>query len=95
MKTWGTNLYIYIYIYIRFLHVRLRQFAEAIAFSRGEREEHARAKESLNTLLDNQRKVVNRELPLHCKFLTYFFSFYIFCFLFSKLFFITFYIIIL
>ncbi|KAI9257172.1 ATP-binding cassette sub-family D member 4-like protein [Phascolomyces articulosus] len=49
----------------RFLHVRLRQFAEAIAFSRGEREEHARAKESLYTLLDSQRKVVNRELPLH------------------------------
>ncbi|KAI7860777.1 ATP-binding cassette sub-family D member 4 [Circinella umbellata] len=49
----------------RFLHVRLRQFAEAIAFSRGECEEHTRAKESLNILLDNQRKVVNRELPLH------------------------------
>ncbi|KAI8145713.1 ATP-binding cassette sub-family D member 4-like protein [Fennellomyces sp. T-0311] len=49
----------------RFLHVRLRQFAEAIAFSRGEQEEHARAKDSLDNLLDAQRKIVNRELPLH------------------------------
>ncbi|KAI9498583.1 ABC transporter transmembrane region 2-domain-containing protein [Zychaea mexicana] len=49
----------------RFLHVRLRQFAEAIAFSRGEREEHARAKESLETLLRYQRQVINKELPLH------------------------------
>ena len=41
----------------------------------------------MNILLDNQRKVVNRELPLHCK------SFHlIICYLFSKLLYIYIYI---
>ncbi|KAI8074129.1 ABC transporter transmembrane region 2-domain-containing protein [Gongronella butleri] len=49
----------------RFLHVRLRQFAESIAFSQGEREEKERANASLNTLLALQRSIANKRLPLH------------------------------
>ncbi|KAI8046983.1 ABC transporter transmembrane region 2-domain-containing protein [Gilbertella persicaria] len=48
----------------RYLHVRLRQFAESIAFCGGEDEEHTRAQKSLDTLLAYQRTVVNKELPL-------------------------------
>ncbi|KAJ8651536.1 hypothetical protein O0I10_012900 [Lichtheimia ornata] len=49
----------------RFMHVRLRQFSEPIAFSRGEREEHKQANQKLDNLLAYQRKIVNKELPLH------------------------------
>ncbi|KAI8098532.1 ATP-binding cassette sub-family D member 4 [Halteromyces radiatus] len=48
----------------RFLHVRLRQFAESIAFSKGEWEEKQRANASLDTLLTYQRSIVNKQLPL-------------------------------
>ncbi|KAI9287373.1 ABC transporter transmembrane region 2-domain-containing protein [Umbelopsis sp. AD052] len=48
----------------RYLHVRLREYAESVAFSRGEKEEQIRADKSLDTLLGAQRKVINRELPL-------------------------------
>ncbi|KAI9305110.1 ATP-binding cassette sub-family D member 4-like protein [Cunninghamella echinulata] len=48
----------------RFLHVRLRQFAESIAFSEGEMEENQRAKASLDNLLTYQRSIVNKNLPL-------------------------------
>ncbi|RUS19090.1 ABC transporter transmembrane region 2-domain-containing protein [Endogone sp. FLAS-F59071] len=47
-----------------FLHIRLRQFAESIAFSRGEKEENVRLERSLNALLSYQRSIVNKELPL-------------------------------
>lgn len=53
--------------FLRFLHVRLRQFAESIAFSKGEIQEHEKAKEKLDTLLGYQRSIVNREFPLSCK----------------------------
>lgn len=49
---------------LRYLHVRLREYAESVAFSRGEKEEQIRAGRSLDTLLSAQRKVINRELPL-------------------------------
>lgn len=48
----------------RYLHVRLRQYAESIAFCDGELEENKRASKSLNTLLTYQRNIVNKELPL-------------------------------
>jgi len=48
----------------RYLHVRLREYAESIAFSRGEKEEQIRAQSSLDKLLHAQRRVINRELPL-------------------------------
>ncbi|CAO3587686.1 unnamed protein product [Absidia cylindrospora] len=48
----------------RFLHVRLRQFAESIAFAKGECEENTRAKASLDTLLGYQRSIVNKQLSL-------------------------------
>ncbi|KAI8367703.1 ATP-binding cassette sub-family D member 4-like protein [Radiomyces spectabilis] len=51
--------------YFRFLHVRLRQYAESIAFSHGEKEENIRAKDSLDSLLVLQRSIVNKELPLN------------------------------
>jgi ATP-binding cassette subfamily D (ALD) protein 4 len=51
----------------RYLHVRLRQYAESIAFCDGEMEENARANKSLDTLLTYQRNIVNKELPLKCK----------------------------
>lgn len=46
------------------MHVRLRQYAESIAFCDGEVEENNRADKSLNTLLTYQRTIVNKELPL-------------------------------
>ncbi|KAI7876940.1 hypothetical protein K492DRAFT_134633, partial [Lichtheimia hyalospora FSU 10163] len=49
----------------RFMHVRLRQFSEPITFSRGECQEHKQANQKLDTLLAYQRKIVNKELPLH------------------------------
>ncbi|ORX62786.1 ATP-binding cassette sub-family D member 4-like protein [Hesseltinella vesiculosa] len=49
----------------RFLHVRLRQFAESIAFSQGETEEKERANSGLNSLLALQRSIINKQLPLH------------------------------
>jgi ABC-type uncharacterized transport system fused permease/ATPase subunit len=52
------------FVCIRYLHVRLREYAESVAFSRGEKEEQIRADRSLDTLLSAQRKVINRELPL-------------------------------
>ncbi|CEP12827.1 hypothetical protein [Parasitella parasitica] len=48
----------------RYLHVRLRQYAESIAFCDGEKEENSRAQHSLDTLLTYQRTIVNKELPL-------------------------------
>ncbi|KAL9548323.1 hypothetical protein MBANPS3_005729 [Mucor bainieri] len=48
----------------RYLHVRLRQYAESIAFCDGEEEENVRAQHSLETLLTYQRTIVNKELPL-------------------------------
>ncbi|KAG2208279.1 hypothetical protein INT47_006135 [Mucor saturninus] len=48
----------------RYLHVRLRQYAESIAFCDGEVEEKHRAGKSLDTLLTYQRNIVNKELPL-------------------------------
>ncbi|RUP49385.1 ABC transporter transmembrane region 2-domain-containing protein [Jimgerdemannia flammicorona] len=48
----------------RYLHVRLRQFAESIAFSRGEKEENVRIGLSLSALLSYQRQIVNKELAL-------------------------------
>jgi hypothetical protein len=50
-----------------YLHVRLREYAESIAFSRGEKEEQIRAQSSLDKLLYAQRKVINKELPLEGK----------------------------
>ncbi|KAI9310082.1 ATP-binding cassette sub-family D member 4 [Dichotomocladium elegans] len=49
----------------RFLHVRLRQFVESIAFSNGEPGENRHATRSLDELLDYQRRIVNKELPLN------------------------------
>ncbi|KAJ2960778.1 hypothetical protein NQZ79_g3939 [Umbelopsis isabellina] len=43
---------------------RLREYAESIAFSRGENDEKIRAQGSLDALLTAQRRVINRELPL-------------------------------
>ncbi|CAO3629097.1 unnamed protein product [Mucor fragilis] len=48
----------------RYFHVRLRQYAESIAFCDGEEEENDRAQHSLETLLTYQRTIVNKELPL-------------------------------
>ncbi|KAI9248694.1 ATP-binding cassette sub-family D member 4-like protein [Helicostylum pulchrum] len=48
----------------RYLHVRLRQYVESIAFCDGEEEEKVRATKSLETLLTYQRTIVNKELPL-------------------------------
>lgn len=53
----------------RYLHVRLRQYAESIAFCDGEKEENNRAQHSLGTLLTYQRTIVNKELPLKSKFI--------------------------
>lgn len=50
-----------------YLHVRLRQYVESIAFCDGEEEEKVRATKSLETLLTYQRTIVNKELPLKCK----------------------------
>ncbi|KAF9901448.1 ATP-binding cassette sub- D member 4 [Linnemannia zychae] len=51
--------------YFRFLHVRFRQFAESITFSRGENESKRAADESLETLLCSQLNVIYKELPLN------------------------------
>ncbi|KAF9428685.1 hypothetical protein BGZ94_001476 [Podila epigama] len=49
--------------YFRFLHVRFRQFAESIAFSRGEGEAKEGADDSLETLLRSQLNVIYKEVP--------------------------------
>ncbi|KAF9130064.1 hypothetical protein BGW39_003514 [Mortierella sp. 14UC] len=51
--------------YFRFLHVRFRQFAESITFSRGEGEAKRAADGSLETLLCSQLDVIYKELPLN------------------------------
>lgn len=62
--------------YFRFLHVRFRQFAEPITFSRGESEAKTAADDSLETLLCSQLNVIYKELPLKCKSrMLYFFDF--------------------
>ncbi|ORY94202.1 ABC transporter transmembrane region 2-domain-containing protein [Syncephalastrum racemosum] len=48
----------------RYLHVRLRQFAESIAFVGGEYEERERADQRLGAVLHHQRTIVNKGLPL-------------------------------
>ncbi|KAG0044219.1 ATP-binding cassette sub- D member 4, partial [Gryganskiella cystojenkinii] len=50
--------------YFRFLHVRFRQYAESITFSRGEAEAKKSADESLEILMSNQLCVIYKELPL-------------------------------
>ncbi|KAF9921187.1 ATP-binding cassette sub- D member 4 [Linnemannia zychae] len=50
--------------YFRFLHVRFRQFAESITFSRGEGEAKRSADDSLESLLRSQLNVVYKEFPL-------------------------------
>ncbi|KAF9105384.1 hypothetical protein BGX29_000083 [Mortierella sp. GBA35] len=50
--------------YFRFLHVRFRQFAESITFSRGEAEAKTAADGSLEVLLCSQLNYVYKELPL-------------------------------
>ncbi|OAD65219.1 hypothetical protein PHYBLDRAFT_189609 [Phycomyces blakesleeanus NRRL 1555(-)] len=55
----------------RFLHVRLRQYVESIAFSSGEIEENARAHNSLSTLLTYQRSIINKSFPLNCNSFAY------------------------
>lgn len=53
--------------YFRFLHVRFRQFAESIAFSRGEGEAKESADDSLYNLLGAQLDVIYKEIPFKCK----------------------------
>lgn len=53
--------------YFRFLHVRFRQFAESITFSRGEGEAKTAADDSLENLLISQLNVIYKEVPLKCK----------------------------
>ncbi|KAI8987578.1 ATP-binding cassette sub-family D member 4 [Mycotypha africana] len=48
----------------RYLHVRLRDFVESIAFCAGEDDERMRAQQSLDTLLAYQKTIVNKEFPL-------------------------------
>jgi len=50
----------------RYLHVRFRQFAEAITFSRGEGEAKHSADEMLEILLRVQLDVIYKEMPLKC-----------------------------
>ncbi|KAF9166275.1 hypothetical protein DFQ26_008280 [Actinomortierella ambigua] len=50
--------------YFRFLHMRIRQFAESIAFSHGEEEAKDSVDKSLDVLLVYQRNVVYKEFPL-------------------------------
>ncbi|KAF9582577.1 hypothetical protein BGW38_000043 [Lunasporangiospora selenospora] len=52
--------------YFRFLHMRFRQFAESIAFSRGECEAKESANESFEVLLRAQLCVIYKEFPLTC-----------------------------
>ncbi|KAF9344186.1 hypothetical protein BGX26_004674 [Mortierella sp. AD094] len=47
-----------------YLHVRFRQFAESITFSRGEGEALESANEMLEVLLKTQLDVIHKELPL-------------------------------
>ncbi|KAI1318823.1 ATP-binding cassette sub- D member 4 [Mortierella claussenii] len=49
--------------YFRYLHVRLRQFAESITFSRGEGEAKDSADEMLEVLLKTQLEIIHKELP--------------------------------
>jgi ATP-binding cassette subfamily D (ALD) protein 4 len=63
-------MYVFFFFFLlfkSFVHVRLRQFAESIAFTRGEEEENQRATSSLDTLLCHQRGIVNKQLPLQRK----------------------------
>ncbi|KAG9296398.1 hypothetical protein G9A89_014990 [Geosiphon pyriformis] len=48
----------------RYLHVRIRQFAESIAFSRGEHAEAQRLDSYLQYLLCYQRRIIDKELSL-------------------------------
>ncbi|KAF9434465.1 ATP-binding cassette sub- D member 4, partial [Entomortierella beljakovae] len=50
--------------YFRFLHVRFRQFAEPITFSRGEYEAKEGADSMLDVLLSTQLDVIHKEIPL-------------------------------
>ncbi|KAF9938801.1 ATP-binding cassette sub- D member 4 [Mortierella alpina] len=50
--------------YFRYLHVRLRQFAESITFSRGEGEAKDSADASLEVLMLTQLDIIYKELPL-------------------------------
>ncbi|KAG0208103.1 hypothetical protein BGX28_000859 [Mortierella sp. GBA30] len=50
--------------YFRYLHVRLRQFAESITFCRGEGEARDSADASLEVLLLTQLDVIYKEFPL-------------------------------
>ncbi|KAF9999798.1 ATP-binding cassette sub- D member 4 [Entomortierella chlamydospora] len=50
--------------YFRYLHVRFRQFAEPITFSRGEGEALESANEMLELVLKTQLDVIHKELPL-------------------------------
>ncbi|CAJ0870799.1 17552_t:CDS:10 [Entrophospora sp. SA101] len=48
----------------RFLHVRIRQFAESIAFSWGEKVEEARLSKFFDSVLNYQRQRIDKELVL-------------------------------
>lgn len=48
----------------RFLHVRIRQFAESIAFGWGEPAEKVRLDKYLNKILDYTKQIIERELIL-------------------------------
>ncbi|CAG8546815.1 9529_t:CDS:2 [Paraglomus brasilianum] len=50
--------------YFRFLHVRIRNYVESIAFSWGEKGERTRLDELLMRVLGYQRKIVYKELSL-------------------------------
>ncbi|KAF8936882.1 ATP-binding cassette sub- D member 4 [Dissophora ornata] len=50
--------------YFRYLHVRFRQYAESITFSRGEGEAKESADQLLDVLLKTQLTVIHKELPL-------------------------------
>jgi len=54
--------------YFRFLHVRIRNYVESIAFSWGEKGERTRLDELLMGVLGYQRKIVYKELPLKSMF---------------------------
>jgi ATP-binding cassette subfamily D (ALD) protein 4 len=48
----------------RFLHARVRQFVEPIAFSWGEKAEHYHLNSFFNNVLKYQRQIIERELTL-------------------------------
>ncbi|CAG8524988.1 274_t:CDS:2 [Paraglomus occultum] len=50
--------------YFRFLHARIRNYVESIAFSWGEKGERTRLDELLMRVLGYQKKIVYKELPL-------------------------------